>query len=86
MFNRKKKSKQKNATLEHANQEISLQKHVIEEKNKDIVDSINYAEKIQRAILPQEELRTRILPQSFVLFRPKDIVSGDFYWLAEKRK
>ena len=73
----------KNANLENANEEILHQKHEIEEKNKDIVDSINYAEKIQRAILPQEEMRERILPNSFVLFRPKDIVSGDFYWMSQ---
>ncbi|MCW3103016.1 MAG: hypothetical protein JWO09_1456 [Bacteroidetes bacterium] len=64
--------------------EIVEQKKVIEEKNKDITDSINYAKRIQDAILPAKELKYRIFPEAFVLFRPKDIVSGDFYWFAEK--
>jgi serine phosphatase RsbU (regulator of sigma subunit) len=57
---------------------------IIEEKNKDIVDSINYAKRIQGAILPEEALLTRLLPEHFLYFQPKDIVSGDFYWVAEK--
>jgi serine phosphatase RsbU (regulator of sigma subunit) len=64
--------------------EIVEQKKQIEEKNKDITDSINYAKKIQAAILPQQELKKNIFPNSFVLFKPKDIVSGDFYWYTEK--
>jgi len=64
--------------------EIVEQKKVIEEKNKDITDSINYAKRIQDAILPAKELKYRIFPEAFVLFKPKDIVSGDFYWFAEK--
>ena len=50
-------------------------------KNKDITDSIRYAERIQRAILPPDELIKSALPDSFVFYRPKDIVSGDFYWI-----
>jgi serine phosphatase RsbU (regulator of sigma subunit) len=64
--------------------EIVEQKKLIEEKNKDITDSINYAKRIQDAILPAKELKYRIFPNAFVLFKPKDIVSGDFYWFAEK--
>jgi serine phosphatase RsbU (regulator of sigma subunit) len=64
--------------------EINEQKKEIEEKNKDITDSINYAKRIQDAILPARELKHRIFPNAFVLFKPKDIVSGDFYWFAEK--
>jgi two-component system, sensor histidine kinase LadS len=64
--------------------EIVEQKHVIEEKNKDITDSISYAKTIQEAILPDKEIKYRIFPDAFVLFKPKDIVSGDFYWFAEK--
>jgi serine phosphatase RsbU (regulator of sigma subunit) len=67
--------KQKNAT--------EMQKHIIEEKNKEITDSINYAQKIQFAILPKEEEFTKAFPDSFVLFKPKDIVSGDFYWFTK---
>ncbi|MCE9538220.1 MAG: SpoIIE family protein phosphatase [Bacteroidetes bacterium] len=64
--------------------EIVEQKKVIEEKNKDITDSINYAKTIQDAILPTQELKHHLFPDSFILFKPKDIVSGDFYWFAEK--
>ena len=53
-------------------------------KNKDVIDSITYAKRIQDAILPSNERFTRELSQTFILFRPKDIVSGDFYWLVTK--
>ena len=60
------------------------QKVIIEEKNKDIIDSINYAKRIQDALLKEEEHVSKHLPEHFVLFKPKDIVSGDFYWAFEK--
>lgn len=63
---------------------ISEQKHIVEEKNKDITDSINYAKKIQEAILPSKELKYELFPDAFVFFKPRDIVSGDFYWYTEK--
>lgn len=63
--------------------EIEEQKKLIEEKNKDITDSINYAKRIQEAILPEQSLLNKLFIDSFVLFKPKDIVSGDFYWFAE---
>lgn len=63
-------------------QKIESQKDVIEKKNQEMVDSINYASTIQSATLPTSEQWKRLLPNSFVLFRPKDIVSGDFYWLG----
>jgi serine phosphatase RsbU (regulator of sigma subunit) len=59
--------------LERLNKEIN-------EKNNDIIQSINYAKKIQSAILPPLDLITEYLPESFVLYKPKDIVSGDFYY------
>jgi len=55
----------------------------IDEKNKDITDSIHYAKRIQEAILPSDALMRQLLPDSFVLYKPKDIVSGDFYWLEQ---
>jgi len=67
-----------------ANKEITAQKKIIEEKNKDITDSINYAKRIQDAILPDKEIKYRLFTDGFVLFQPRDIVSGDFYWFAEK--
>lgn len=66
------------------NKIITLQKHEVEEKNKDITDSINYAKKIQEAILPPKELKYKLFPDGFVFFKPRDIVSGDFYWFTEK--
>jgi PAS domain S-box-containing protein len=63
-------------------QEIREQSEEIEQKNKDITDSINYAKRIQSAILPDREELKKKCEQSFVLFKPKDIVSGDFYWFT----
>ncbi len=59
---------------------ILEQKAVIEEKQKEIVDSIHYAKRIQFALLAGESLLKTHLPDHFVLFKPKDVVSGDFYW------
>lgn len=64
--------------------EINLQKEELAAKNKDITDSINYSKRIQQAILPREEEVTKLLRDSFVLFKPKDIISGDFYWVNHK--
>ncbi|GAB4145187.1 MAG: hypothetical protein Fur0041_19890 [Bacteroidia bacterium] len=63
--------------------EIMQQKQIIEAKNKDIIDSITYAKHIQDAILPNEKTRKHLFPDSFVLYLPKDIVAGDFYWIEE---
>lgn len=64
--------------------EINRQKEELAIKNKNITDSINYARRIQMAMFPSERHFRRILPNSFVFHRPKDIVSGDFYWIHEK--
>lgn len=64
--------------------EVVKQKEIIEEKNKHITDSIIYAKRIQEAILPPEEVFCNYLHNSFVLYKPKDIVSGDFYWIERK--
>jgi serine phosphatase RsbU (regulator of sigma subunit) len=60
------------------------QKEKMELKNKEITDSINYAKRIQAAILPTDNVFRTHLPDSFVLYKPKDIVAGDFYWLEKK--
>jgi len=60
--------------------------HEIEEKNKDITDSINYSKRIQNITLPSAELRNKLFNDIFILFKPKDIVSGDFYWYTEKNE
>ena len=71
-------------SLYKSRKKIQKSKKIIEEKNKEITDSINYAKNIQNSILPREEEFNRLLPENFVLYMPKDIVSGDFYWLNEK--
>jgi serine phosphatase RsbU (regulator of sigma subunit) len=63
--------------------EISKQKEIIEEKNKDITASINYANRIQKASLPGINAIHSQLSDSFILFRPRDLVSGDFYWFSQ---
>ena len=68
---------------ELAGLEIKKQREELILKNKNITDSINYAKRIQEAIMPSEKFFKRILPSSFILYMPKDIVSGDFYWIAE---
>jgi serine phosphatase RsbU (regulator of sigma subunit) len=62
-----------------SNTELAAQKKLVEEKQKDIVDSIHYAHRIQNALLAYDAVITENLPQSFILHKPKDIVSGDFY-------
>lgn len=78
-LNQKKKI---NKLLNTQNEEISHKNEIIQEKNKDITDSINYAQRIQNAILPPNSLLETHF-QSFIYYRPKDIVSGDFYWIKE---
>lgn len=70
-----------NVILEKKNSEISAQNLLIEEKNLHITDSIRYAERLQAAILPKDEAFKKHFKQSHILYRPKDIVSGDFYWM-----
>lgn len=65
------------------NKVISNQKHEVEVKNKKITDSITYAKRLQNAILPPTKLIKEHLPQSFIYYKPKDIVAGDFYWFEE---
>jgi ligand-binding sensor domain-containing protein/serine phosphatase RsbU (regulator of sigma subunit) len=70
--------------IECQKNELALQRDMIERKNASITSSILYASQIQNAILPPEEFINRLLPDNFVLNLPKDIVSGDFFWLTEK--
>jgi len=66
--------------VELKNEEITHQKDLVEEKQKEIIDSINYAKRIQQAVLTGEDIWQKISKEHFILFKPKDIVSGDFYW------
>lgn len=67
--------------LRKRNTDISFKNKLISHKNKEIMDSIIYAKRIQSAILPPERLVKSYLDNSFVLYLPKDIVAGDFYWM-----
>jgi ligand-binding sensor domain-containing protein/serine phosphatase RsbU (regulator of sigma subunit) len=60
--------------------ELREEKEKVELAHKDISDSIHYARRIQRSIIPEEENLQMLFPESFVFYQPKDIVSGDFYW------
>ncbi len=69
------------ATVKDRTIEVVHQKELVEMKNKEITDSITYAKRIQEAILPNPVSFSQMLDESFILFKPKDIVAGDFYWL-----
>jgi tetratricopeptide (TPR) repeat protein len=74
--------KKANKLLQDKNTEILEQKTIIEHKQKEVMDSIHYAKKIQSALIENEEIIYKKFPESFVFFQPKDIVSGDFYFTA----
>ncbi len=65
------------------NSNLEIAYHQISEQKKHITDSIMYAKRIQTAILPPDDYFRKLLPESFILYKPKDIVSGDFYWLND---
>ncbi len=77
----KKIIEEKHAEVLEQKIEIENQKDALENKNREITDSINYAKNIQRALLPSEEKFNSFFKDSFVLFKPKDIVSGDYFWI-----
>jgi serine phosphatase RsbU (regulator of sigma subunit) len=79
--------------IEQKREEIEMQRdqmqytfRIIEKKNRDITASINYAKRIQQAIMPSENLIQESIKDFFLIFKPRDIVSGDFYWFAEIKK
>jgi len=76
--------KRANEQLTISNNAIRIQKEELETHKKEITDSINYAKRIQESILPPESYWKDCLPDSFIFYRPKDIVSGDFYWIEQK--
>lgn len=87
-FKAKKKANQKleeqNIQIISQKEEIEKQRDVANKQKKDITDSIQYAKRIQSALLPPESFIKRNLPEHFILFKPRDIVSGDFYWMMNK--
>lgn len=80
MYNRFRIIRKQKEIIELKNKETEEQKIIIEEKQKEILSSISYAKRLQEAILPPMSLISEVLPDSFVLYKPKDIVAGDFYW------
>jgi serine phosphatase RsbU (regulator of sigma subunit)/tetratricopeptide (TPR) repeat protein len=74
----------KTVDLKAAYDKIEQQKSLLELRNKEIVESIRYAQRIQQAVLKEEHHVSEHLPEHFIFYRPKDIVSGDFYWAQEK--
>jgi len=89
MFNRFKVTQRQKNIIEQKEKEtsqqkeiITAQKNLVEEKHKEITDSINYAERIQRSFLATRELLDGNLSEYFIFFKPKDVVSGDFYWAS----
>jgi len=83
IYNRYRSKHRANEELGRKNQEIEQQKEIVEEKNWEITSSIEYAKRIQDAIMPTIAEIRESLPDSFVFYRPKEIVSGDFYWFAK---
>ncbi len=88
-----KEISEKNKTLETQNEEIRAQSdkiqeqhHLLELKNRDITDSIIYAERIQNSILPPTESFRQVFPESFIYFKPKERLSGDFYWFDSRKQ
>ncbi|MCK4664530.1 MAG: SpoIIE family protein phosphatase [Bacteroidales bacterium] len=74
----------KHIDLKKAKKQIEYQKTEIEIINEQIGDSISYAQLIQQAMLPSEKLIKSKFPESFIFFKPRDVVSGDFYWFSEQ--
>ncbi len=80
-FSGYQRKKRDNNTISSQKKLVEMQKDIVEVKQKEIIDSISYAKRIQDAILPPNKLVKQHLPDSFVFYRPKDIVAGDFYWM-----
>ncbi|MEY4109880.1 MAG: hypothetical protein RLZZ46_234 [Bacteroidota bacterium] len=86
LLNRFRLTLKQKKIIEAQKQKVEIQKTLIEEKNRQVTDSINYARKIQSAILPPLNEFRQKLPQSFILYLPKDIVAGDFYWQQQLKE
>jgi len=77
---------ERTAELVEKQKEVELQNEKISELYEEVTDSIKYAKGLQEAILPPAEIVYKLMPDSFILYKPKDIVSGDFYWVEEKNE
>ncbi len=81
LFNRFQVIRNQKQLIEQQKQEVEQTHIALSEKNQEVMDSIRYAKRIQEAILPPREMLNRYLKNGFILYQPKDIVAGDFYWL-----
>ncbi|GAG60940.1 unnamed protein product, partial [marine sediment metagenome] len=81
IFRNLRQKKRANRLISMQKEEVEYQKDMVEEKNREITDSITYALRIQEAILPPDRIVKEYLQESFILYKPKDIVAGDFYWM-----
>ena len=72
-----------NAEIMQQKEVLQRQKEILEQQNKDITESIQYASRIQRALLPDIKILNKVFPQNFILYKPKSYVSGDFYWFYQ---
>jgi len=78
-----KKIVEQNEQISEANEELKVLNEAINKQNNEIIDSISYAERIQAAMLPPPTYITELLNENFILYKPRDIVSGDFYWIKQ---
>ncbi len=83
VFNRLSITRKQKNEINLQKEEIAFQHQQLEQSHEEIKDSITYAKRLQNAILPSIDLITNHIPQNFVYFRPKDVVSGDFYWFEK---
>lgn len=83
IFRGYKQKKNDNLIITQQKKVVEHQKHLVDEQQKELLDSIHYAKRIQDALLANKEFVNAHLSENFILFKPKDIVSGDFYWATE---
>ena len=84
IFSRYRVTQRQKGIIEKQKEAVDMAYDQLSEKNKEVVDSIRYAKRIQTALLKGEDHVSMHLPEHFVLYKPKDIVSGDFYWSYER--
>jgi len=84
VYNRFRVSQKQKSIIEAKKAEVEIQKEIIEKRQKEVTDSINYAKRLQDAILPDMKLIQNKFKESFIIYQPKDVVSGDFYWIEKK--
>ncbi|WP_026999514.1 PP2C family protein-serine/threonine phosphatase [Eisenibacter elegans] len=86
IYQQKEELQQQSEEILQQRDVLASQKQYLEESNRQVIESIEYAKLIQQAILPGEESLRAAFEEYFVFFRPKDIVSGDFYWLTQQEE